>query len=95
MEQLDNGKAVDLLKIDLAGRVSFADYLVIASGTSSRHVMGLVNNLAVSLRQKGYHPVIEGKSGSGNWVVLDLKDVIVHVFNPETRAYYALDKLWK
>ena len=92
---MDNGKAVDLLKIDLAGKVSFADYLVIASGISSRHVMGLVNNLASELKKQGYQPRIEGKSGEGNWVVLDLDDIIVHVFNPDTRSYYALEQMWK
>lgn len=84
-----------MLKIDLAGRVSFADYLVIASGTSSRHVMALVTNLAVELKNKGYRPRIEGRQGEGNWVVLDMGDIIVHVFNPETRTYYSLENMWK
>lgn len=83
-----------MITIDLAGRASFADYLVIASGTSSRHVMALVENLATDLRAMGYKARIEGKGGDGNWVVLDLNDIIVHVFNPESRNYYSLEDMW-
>ncbi len=95
VSKLEAGKAVDLISIDLNGRASFADYLVIASGTSSRHVMALVQNLARDLKKEGISARIEGEGGDGNWVVLDLGTIIVHVFNPESRSYYDLEGMWQ
>lgn len=92
---MDDGKALDLVAIDLRGRASFADYLVIATGTSARHVTALAENLSANLRQMGIRSAIEGKNGDGNWVVLDLTDVIVHLFNADSRKYYDLEGMWK
>ncbi len=95
VQKLDAGKAENIVTIDLVGKTSFADYMVIASGTSSRHVMGLVHNLIADLKKKGYKPHVDGETGDGNWVVIDLIDVMVHVFTPETRDFYQLESIWK
>lgn len=76
-------------------KASFTDFLIVASGISSRHVIALARNLEDKLRSLGYRPHIEGENGSGNWVVLDMGYIIVHIFNPESRAYYALEEFWK
>ena len=91
---LDDGKANNILSINLTGKTSLTDYLIIASGTSSRHVLSLANTLAEKLKEAGYHPKTDGKQGSGEWVVIDLGDVIVHIFQPETRSFYEIESLW-
>lgn len=92
--KLDEGKALDITTIDLAGKTSFADYLVIATGTSTRHVMGLMTNLSADMKKAGYRVQVSGDSGDGNWVVVDLIDIVVHLFTPETRDFYSLEEIW-
>lgn len=94
VHKLDEGKAEDIITIDLAGKTSFADYLVIATATSSRHVMGLMNNLVMDMKKAGYRVQVSGDSGDGNWVVVDLIDIVVHLFTAETRSFYALEDIW-
>jgi nicotinate-nucleotide adenylyltransferase len=91
---LEDDKAEDIVVIDLKGKSSFADYMVIASGRSNRQVVAIADHLAERLKQAGggYIPV-EGKQ-SGDWVLVDAGDVVVHVFRPEPRAFYALEKMW-
>ncbi|MBS0223252.1 MAG: nicotinate-nucleotide adenylyltransferase [Proteobacteria bacterium] len=91
---LEDDKAEDIVVIDLKGKSSFADYMVIASGRSNRQVVAIADHLAERLKQagQGYIPV-EGKQG-GDWVLVDAGDVVVHVFRPEPRAFYALEKMW-
>ena len=79
----------------MTGRVGFADYLIIATGTSTRHVMALADNLAKDLKQSDYLVQVEGKNSDGNWVVVDTGDVIVHLFTEEVREYYALEHMWQ
>lgn len=91
---LDEGKAEDVMTIDLDDKSSIADYLVIASGRSTRQVSALVEQVASALKENGYGRVpTEGKA-HGDWVLLDAGDVILHVFRPEVRAYYNLEKMW-
>lgn len=94
-ETLDSAKAEDINTISLTGKSDMADYLVIASGTSSRHVNALaaqtLDKLA-SMGIKGLKP--EGNKGD-QWVVIDAIDVIVHLFSPEMRAFYNLDQMWQ
>jgi nicotinate-nucleotide adenylyltransferase len=91
---LDEDKAEDVVVIDLKGKSSFADYMVIASGRSNRQVVAIAEHLADRLKQagRGYVPV-EGKQ-TGDWVLADAGDVIVHIFRPEPRAFYGLEKMW-
>lgn len=94
VHKLDEGKAEEIISMDLTGKTSFTDYLVIATGTSSRHVMGLMNNLVQEMKKAGYRIRVSGEAGDGNWVVIDLIDVVVHLFTPETRAFYNLEEVW-
>jgi len=91
---LEDDKAEDIVVIDLKGKSSFADYMVIATGRSNRQVVAIADHLADRLKQAGHGPVpVEGKQG-GDWVLVDAGDVVVHVFRPEPRAFYALEKMW-
>lgn len=91
---LEDDKAEDIVAIDLKGKSAFADYMVIASGRSTRQVVAIADHLAERLKHAGYGPIpVEGKQG-GDWVLVDGGDVVVHVFRPETRAFYALEKMW-
>ena len=91
---LDDGKAQDVLSIDLKGKTSLADYLVVASGSSTRQVNALAVTLAEKLKEKHISCRIEGKQGTGEWMIIDLGDIIVHIFHPETRAFYEIEELW-
>ena len=91
---LDDDKAEDVVVIDLKGKSAFADYMVIATGRSNRQVVAIADHLAEKLKQGGYgHTPVEGKEG-GDWVLVDAGDVVVHVFRPEPRAFYGLEKMW-
>ena len=79
----------------MTGRAGFADYLIIATGTSTRHVMALADNLAKDLKRSERLVQVEGKNSDGKWVVVDTGDVIVHLFTEETREYYALEHMWQ
>ena len=87
---LEDGKAEEIVVIDLAGKTTIADYMVVASGRSARQVTALSDHLEQMLRG---HAAVEGKS-QGDWVLIDAGDVIVHIFRPEIRAYYNLEKMW-
>ena len=91
---LDDGKAKDIVAIDLRGKTSLTDDLIIATGTSSRHVIALADTLAKKLKTLGYASKTEGKDGSGEWVVLDLGDAIVHLFCTRARQLYEIETLW-
>lgn len=95
VQKIDDGKGEEIVTIDLAGKTSFADYLVIASGTSARHIFGLANNLALDLKKAGFKVQLSGENGDGNWVVIDAIDIVVHLFTPQTREEYDIESLWK
>ena len=91
---LDDDKAVEPVVIDLSGKSSLADYLVVASGTSSRQVAAMAGHLSEKLKAAGLGPIpVEGLP-QGDWVLVDGGDVIVHLFRPEVRDFYNLEKLW-
>ena len=91
---LEDGKAEEIVKIDLRGKSAIADWMVIASGRSSRQVAALADQVVDSLKQEmGVFCKIEGKD-QGDWVLIDAGDVIVHVFRPEVREFYQLEKMW-
>ena len=87
-------KAVDIRVLDVRELTSITDRMVIAGGTSTRHVKALADNVAHKVKQAGFAPLgIEGEQGA-EWVLLDLGDIVVHVMLPASRAFYALEKLW-
>ncbi|KEO61025.1 ribosome silencing factor [Thioclava indica] len=94
ISSLEDDKAEDIVTIDLRGRSSIGDYMVICSGRSSRQVGAIAENLSERLKQDfGRICKVEGKD-QGDWVLLDSADVIVHVFRPEVREFYQLEKMW-
>jgi len=90
---LDDGLAEDVVVIDLQGKSSIADYMVIASGRSARQVVALAERLREAIDEGRKRPAIEGLP-QGDWVLVDAGDVIVQLFRPEVRAYYNLEKMW-
>lgn len=91
---LTDEKAEDIVQIDLRGKTSIGDYMVVASGRSTRQVSALSDKLVERLKHDfGRACRIEGKD-AGDWVVIDTGDVIVHVFRPEVREFYQLEKMW-
>ncbi len=91
---LDDDKAEDIVTIDLAGKCSFADCMIVASGRSQRHVGALASKLQEKLKDAGQPPLsVEGME-SCDWVLIDAGDVIVHIFKPEVREYYNIEKMW-
>ncbi|OUR80013.1 ribosome silencing factor [Alphaproteobacteria bacterium 46_93_T64] len=91
---LEDNKAEQVVSIDLSGKTSFADYMVIANGRSTRQVGALADHLKEEIRDAGFGVAqIEGKANC-DWVLVDAGDVIVHLFRPEVRDFYNLEKIW-
>ncbi|MBZ0128521.1 MAG: ribosome silencing factor [Rhodobacteraceae bacterium] len=94
LESLEKDKAEDVIPIALSGKSEMADYMVIASGRSSRQVIAMSDKLAERLKaETGRSCRVEGKA-NGDWVLLDCGDVVVHIFRPEVREFYQLEKMW-
>ncbi|MGR3502410.1 ribosome silencing factor [Pseudaestuariivita sp.] len=94
LASLDENKAEDVVQIDLRGRSSMGDHMVICSGRSSRQVASIAEKLVADIKADlGRSAKMEGK-GAGDWVLIDTGDVIVHVFRPEVREFYQLEKMW-
>ena len=94
IETLDINKAQDIVSIDLKDKSSMADYMIIASGTSSRHIQALSEQVLKKLKDSGIKDSkIEGKD-SNEWKLVDGIDLIVHIFHPEKRSFYELEKMW-
>lgn len=94
LASLDKDKAVEMVVIDLEGKSSLADCMVVASGTSGRQVAAMAEHLIEKLKAKGITPRAEGMSRA-DWVLIDAIDVIVHLFRPEVREFYGLEKMWQ
>ncbi len=91
---LDNNKAQNIISIDLKDKSSMADYMIIASGTSSRHIQSLSEQVLEKLKDNGIeNSKIEGKN-SNEWKLVDGIDLIVHIFHPDKRKFYELEKMW-
>jgi len=94
MNALAEGQAEDIVSIPLAGKSAIADHMVIATGRSTRQVSALAQRIEAEIKQKLHRSVrIEGLA-SADWVLIDAHDVIVHIFRPEVRQFYALEKMW-
>ena len=94
VDALDDVKALNIVKLDVRDMTTVTDYMVVASGTSSRHVKALVDNVTKKAKEAGHRPVgVEGED-AGEWVLLDLQDALVHVMLPKVREFYNLEKLW-
>tara|TARA_B100001540_G_C15649263_1_gene570303 strand:- start:566 stop:916 length:351 start_codon:yes stop_codon:yes gene_type:complete len=94
IKKLDSNKALDIVSIDLEGKSSIADYMIIASGTSSRHIQALSEQVYEELKSNGIlNCKIEGKD-SKDWKLVDGIDLVIHIFNPEKRKFYELEKMW-
>lgn len=94
VKSLDDDKGVDIQVIDLIGQSALADYIVVVSGTSSRHITSMAEKLRERLVARGTKDIRTEGMGQGNWVVLDAGDVIVHLFQPEVREFYNIEKMW-
>lgn len=94
VEALDEGKARDVVVMDVGRVTAITDYMIVASGTSDRHVKSIANIVVEELRKHGSRAIgVEG-ADQGEWVLVDLSDVIVHVMQPQVREFYNLEKLW-
>ena len=95
LKSLDDDKAEDIVQIDLRGKTEIGDYMVICSGRSTRQVAAISEKLAQTVKDEfGRAARMEGKD-TGDWVLIDTGDVIVHVFRPEVREFYQLEKMWQ
>ncbi|MGZ8215960.1 ribosome silencing factor [Methylomagnum sp.] len=94
LNTLDDGKGRDIKALDVRGKTNIADYMVIASGTSERHVKSLAGHVAEEAKKNEVPPLgMEGEN-VGEWVLVDLGDIIVHVMKPQAREFYQLEKFW-
>ncbi|CAG1022211.1 Ribosomal silencing factor RsfS [Methylococcales bacterium] len=92
---LDDGKGNDIKVIDVREKTNITDYMVIASGTSDRHVVSLADRVVDRVKENQLTPIgVEGQN-TGEWVLVDLGDAIIHVMKPQTREFYQLEKLWQ
>ena len=90
---LEDDKALDIVTIDLVGKTSIADRMIVASGNSARLVNAMTDHIVQRLKDAGIRPKTEGQPQC-DWVLIDAEDVIVHLFRPEVRAYYNIEKIW-
>jgi len=94
VDALEDLKGVNTVTLDVTGLTDVMDYLVIASGNSNRHVKSLADNVVMEAKQRGARPLgVEGES-AGEWVLVDLGDVVAHIMLPATRDFYDLERLW-
>ena len=94
IKTLDSNKALDIVSIDLKDKSSIADFMIVASGTSSRHIQSLSEQVLEKFKNNGFKNCkIEGKD-STEWKLVDGIDIVVHIFNPEKRKFYELEKIW-
>lgn len=94
LKSLEDDKAEDIVAIDLSNKTPMADYMVVASGRSGRHVGAVADHLLRRLKEEGYGLArVEGMN-QGDWVLIDAGDIVIHVFRPEVREFYRLEKMW-
>lgn len=94
VEALENIKAHDISVIDVTDKTNLMDTLIVASGTSKRHLSAIISSVAEDLKKQGFQPQAQEGGTDTDWVLLDFTDLVLHVMMPETRAYYDLERLW-
>lgn len=95
LTSLDDSKAEDIIKIDIRGKSPLADFMIVATGRSHRHVAAIADHLIRALKDGGFgNPRVEGLAGA-DWVLVDTGDIIIHLFRPEVREFYNIEKMWQ
>jgi ribosome-associated protein len=94
LESLDESQAEDIISIDITGKSSIGDHMVVTSGRSNRHVSAICEQLLKDLKDSGQGSARTEGQAAGDWVLIDAGDVIVHVFRPEIREFYNIEKMW-
>ena len=94
IDSLEDDKGIDIIKIDLIGRSSIADYMIVVSGNTVRQVTAMANNLVKKYKEAGIRPPSPEGMSNGDWVLIDAKDILIHIFRPEVRDFYSLEKMW-
>jgi ribosome-associated protein len=95
LTSLEDSKGEEIASINITGKSSLADHMVVASGRSARHVAAIADRLVEDLKEAGGHDIrVEGLR-AGDWVLIDAGDIIVHIFRPEVRSFYNLEKMWR
>ena len=95
LESLEHDKGIDIMSINLIGRSSIADYMVVVSGNTVRQVTAMANNLIKKFKETGIRPPSPEGISNGDWVLIDAKDILIHIFRPEVRDFYSLEKMWQ
>lgn len=94
IDSLEDDKGIDIIKIDLIGRSSIADYMIVVSGNTARQVTSIANNFVKKYKEAGVRPPSPEGMSNGDWVLIDAKDILIHIFRPEVRDFYSLEKMW-
>ena len=95
LKSLENDKGMDIISINLIGRSSIADYMVVVSGNTVRQVTAMANNLIKKYKEIGLRLSSPEGISNGDWVLIDANDILIHIFRPEVRAFYSLEKMWE
>ena len=95
VDALEELKAVDITQLDIEEKSSFTNLMIVATGTSSRHVTSLSSHVIMACKKKGVVPIGVSGERDGEWVAIDLGDIVLHVMQPQIRDYYNLEKLWE
>ena len=95
LSSLEDDKAEDIISIDLKGKTSIADSMIIASGRSTRQVAAIADHLVTNIKKAGFPPPKMEGMEKADWVLIDAGDAIIHIFRPEVRSFYNLEKMWK
>ena len=94
LNSLENDKGIDIVSIDLIGRSSIADYMIVVSGNTVRQVTAMANNLIKKYKEIGFSLSSPEGMSNGDWVLIDANDILIHIFRPEVREFYSLEKMW-
>jgi len=94
LNALDNAKSENLVTLPLDGKSAFVDYMVIVNGTSDRHIASIADNLSRTVKKSGFGHFKPEGGENGNWILMDFGNIIVHIFKPEMRELYALERMW-